>query len=167
MGKKNKLQVSTCAVNPICENICRFTLAQWHADLGFVDDACFSYFETFSLCIRENLNSSAASQGSLSVSTLQWSSYSYLSEELILGLVGLHWCSLVDCFSFPFGGPKYSLFFSQLYQDRSKHKIDMKLFEKTLLTQSSPRNKKHLTGSYLCKRICALFVWLMNRIVKL
>lgn len=61
MVKKNKLQVSTCAVNPICENICRFNLAQWHADLGFVDDACFSYFETFSLCIRENLNSSTAS----------------------------------------------------------------------------------------------------------
>lgn len=54
MGKKNKLQVSSCAVNPICEDICRFTPAQWHVDFDF------THFETFSFYISENLNSSTA-----------------------------------------------------------------------------------------------------------
>lgn len=125
-------------MNPICENICRFTPAQWCADLGVLDDVCFFPTLRHFHCVSvRTLTPPLPPEVHYQLAHWQWSSYSYLSKELIPGLVGLLWCSLVDYFSLPFGRPK----FFQLYQDRNKHKIDAKLFEKMLITQPSARNK--------------------------
>lgn len=154
MGKKNKLQVSSCAVNPICENICRFTPAQWHVDFDF------THFETFSFCISENLNSSTAFQGSLSISTLAmellqllvWGVDSWPCRASLAQPGGLLLSS--------FWRTKIFFIFFQLYQDRDKHKIGSKLLEKMLIKQSSPRNKKYLTFLLVQKHL--LMICLVN-----